>query len=212
MLAISGCQSPPNLPTSGSSLETKNRAERFPSALVLRPTSPYAPATQFNPKAWLFGAASFWPVAYALQWPLTRGLEAVTLGAPSPGRTVIILLGGGLPIRFNNQVIGGIGVAGAPSGQLDEDCAAAGLAFMAAGVLGLIWAVAWLYVTRGERAVIIDTLPQPDPGQAADTRSFGSHTTAAGVEVCDAWIRPSSSRECSTSPCCATGGTASRAR
>ena len=39
----------------------------------------------------------------------------------------VILLGGGLPIRFNNQVIGGIGVAGAPSGQIDEDCALVGL-------------------------------------------------------------------------------------
>lgn len=39
----------------------------------------------------------------------------------------ILLLGGGLPIRFNNQVVGGIGVAGAPSGQIDEDCASAGL-------------------------------------------------------------------------------------
>jgi uncharacterized protein GlcG (DUF336 family) len=48
----------------------------------------------------------------------------------------IILLGGGLPIRFNNQVIGGIGVAGAPSGQLDEDCAAAGLAAIGADVGG----------------------------------------------------------------------------
>jgi uncharacterized protein GlcG (DUF336 family) len=39
----------------------------------------------------------------------------------------VVLLGGGLPIRFNNQVIGGIGVAGAPSGQIDEDCALVGI-------------------------------------------------------------------------------------
>jgi uncharacterized protein GlcG (DUF336 family) len=44
----------------------------------------------------------------------------------------ILILGGGLPIRFNNQVIGGIGVAGAPSGQIDDECAAAGLAAIGA--------------------------------------------------------------------------------
>jgi uncharacterized protein GlcG (DUF336 family) len=44
----------------------------------------------------------------------------------------ILILGGGLPIRFNNQVIGGIGVAGAPSGQIDEECARAGLAAIGA--------------------------------------------------------------------------------
>jgi uncharacterized protein GlcG (DUF336 family) len=39
----------------------------------------------------------------------------------------IILLAGGLPIRANNQIVGGIGVAGAPSGTFDEACAQGGL-------------------------------------------------------------------------------------
>lgn len=41
--------------------------------------------------------------------------------------TDIILLAGGLPIRAGNEVIGGIGVGGAPSGDIDEVCAKAGV-------------------------------------------------------------------------------------
>jgi uncharacterized protein GlcG (DUF336 family) len=39
----------------------------------------------------------------------------------------ILLLGGGLPIRVNDEIVGGIGVGGAPSGLIDETCAQAGL-------------------------------------------------------------------------------------
>ncbi len=39
----------------------------------------------------------------------------------------IIILGGGLPIQFGNEVVGGIGVGGAPGTQLDDACAQAGL-------------------------------------------------------------------------------------
>lgn len=35
---------------------------------------------------------------------------------------------GGLPIKVGNDVIGGIAAAGAPGGDKDESCAAAGLA------------------------------------------------------------------------------------
>lgn len=38
-----------------------------------------------------------------------------------------LLLGGGVPIRVGNEVIGAVGVGGAPSGQLDEQCALAGI-------------------------------------------------------------------------------------
>jgi uncharacterized protein GlcG (DUF336 family) len=38
-----------------------------------------------------------------------------------------LLLGGGLPIRAGDEVIGAVGVGGAPSGQIDEECAAAGI-------------------------------------------------------------------------------------
>lgn len=38
-----------------------------------------------------------------------------------------LLLGGGMPIRAGKDVIGGIGVGGAPGGHLDDQCAQAAL-------------------------------------------------------------------------------------
>lgn len=38
-----------------------------------------------------------------------------------------LLLGGGLPVKVGNEVIGAIGVGGAPGGHLDEQCAQAAL-------------------------------------------------------------------------------------
>ena len=38
-----------------------------------------------------------------------------------------LLLGGGVPVRSGNEVIGAIGVGGAPGGHLDEQCAVAAL-------------------------------------------------------------------------------------
>lgn len=49
---------------------------------------------------------------------------AANLGA-IPG---YLLLGGGLPIKVGNEVIGGVGIGGAPGGHLDEKCATAALA------------------------------------------------------------------------------------
>lgn len=39
----------------------------------------------------------------------------------------ILLLGGGFPIRLGSEIVGGIGVGGAPGVALDERCAKAGL-------------------------------------------------------------------------------------
>ncbi len=38
-----------------------------------------------------------------------------------------LLLGGGVPIKVGNEVIGAVGVGGAPGGHLDEQCANAAL-------------------------------------------------------------------------------------
>ncbi len=38
-----------------------------------------------------------------------------------------LLLGGGVPVRVGNEVVGAVGVGGAPSGQIDEQCAVAAL-------------------------------------------------------------------------------------
>ncbi|NIQ03772.1 MAG: heme-binding protein [Nitrospinaceae bacterium] len=44
----------------------------------------------------------------------------------------ILMLGGGLPIQFSDDVVGGIGVGGAPGAHLDENCARAGLKLIGA--------------------------------------------------------------------------------
>ncbi|PAF53047.1 hypothetical protein BKH42_08125 [Helicobacter sp. 13S00482-2] len=38
-----------------------------------------------------------------------------------------VFVGGGLPIKVDNTVIGSVGVGGAPSGDIDEKCAMAGI-------------------------------------------------------------------------------------
>ncbi|WP_447964874.1 GlcG/HbpS family heme-binding protein [Nitrospira sp. Ecomares 2.1] len=45
----------------------------------------------------------------------------------------MLLLGGGLPIEIGGEVVGGIGVGGAPGGHLDAACAQAGLETIGAG-------------------------------------------------------------------------------
>lgn len=39
----------------------------------------------------------------------------------------VVVLGGGLLVEAAGSIVGGIGVSGAPSGQLDEDCAREGI-------------------------------------------------------------------------------------
>ena len=39
--------------------------------------------------------------------------------------------GGGVPIKVGNEVIGAVGVSGAPGGEKDEACANAGIAKVA---------------------------------------------------------------------------------
>jgi uncharacterized protein GlcG (DUF336 family) len=48
---------------------------------------------------------------------------AATLGN-IPG---FLLLGGGVPVKVGNEVIGAVGIGGAPAGNLDEQCAVAAL-------------------------------------------------------------------------------------
>ena len=44
----------------------------------------------------------------------------------------ILMLGGGLPIEIGGEIVGGIGVSGAPGTHLDDACAQAGLAAIGA--------------------------------------------------------------------------------
>lgn len=55
----------------------------------------------------------------------------------SPGIIAVegfTVLPGGLPIKVNDELIGGIGVSGAPSGKIDEECANAGLHIIGADI------------------------------------------------------------------------------
>ena len=45
--------------------------------------------------------------------------------------TGVFALAGGVPIKVGNNVLGGIGVGGAPGGEKDEVCAIAGIAKVA---------------------------------------------------------------------------------
>ena len=53
-----------------------------------------------------------------------EGRFTTPFGPPAVGGLVIGA--GGLPIRAGGELVGGIGVSGAPSGQIDERCAQAG--------------------------------------------------------------------------------------
>ena len=46
----------------------------------------------------------------------------------------ILILGGGLPVVLEHEVIGGIGVGGAPGTQFDEACALAGVTSIGAQI------------------------------------------------------------------------------
>lgn len=57
---------------------------------------------------------------------LRRGMRA-----PDPNLVHlggVLIVGGGLPIKAADQVVGAIGVAGAPGAELDDRCAQAGIA------------------------------------------------------------------------------------
>ncbi len=80
-------------------------------------------------------------IAAPITLPISKGkaYAAVNFNTPSSqlkdrangpiGRTPgVIMAAGGLPVQVGGQLIGGIGVSGAPSGKTDEACAQAGIA------------------------------------------------------------------------------------
>lgn len=62
---------------------------------------------------------------------LTSALQQATIDNPGARNLVhlpgVLPLGGGVPVRAGEEVIGAVGVGGAPSGQIDEECANAGI-------------------------------------------------------------------------------------
>jgi uncharacterized protein GlcG (DUF336 family) len=69
--------------------------------------------------------------AASLRRPTTELAELIakvpTLQALREMNPDILILGGGLPIDISGDVVGGIGVGGAPGAHLDDACAQAGL-------------------------------------------------------------------------------------
>lgn len=68
--------------------------------------------------------------------PTLAWAENLRRGAPPPEPGLvhlpgILAIGGGVPIRAGDQLVGAIGVAGAPSGERDDACAKAGIASVA---------------------------------------------------------------------------------
>ena len=59
---------------------------------------------------------------------LAKAIAAPGAFNPTLYDTQLVTAGGGVPIKAGNEVIGGIGVSGAPGGEKDEACANAGLA------------------------------------------------------------------------------------
>jgi uncharacterized protein GlcG (DUF336 family) len=58
----------------------------------------------------------------------TSGLEGRFKGSYSvPKLDSLLVSAGGIPINIGGNIMGGIGVSGAPSGEIDEKCATAGL-------------------------------------------------------------------------------------
>ena len=54
---------------------------------------------------------------------MMEGAQKNPAGANLVHMPGFLLLGGGVPVKVGNEVIGAVGVGGAPGGQLDEQCA-----------------------------------------------------------------------------------------
>ena len=69
--------------------------------------------------------------AASLRRPTTELAELInkvpTLQALREVNDQVLMLGGGLPIEIGGEIVGGIGVGGAPGAHLDDACAQAGL-------------------------------------------------------------------------------------
>jgi uncharacterized protein GlcG (DUF336 family) len=64
--------------------------------------------------------------------PSMETVKAWAAQVPPPLIEGTIALGGGMPIRAGDQVVGAVGVSGAPGQDKDEACASAGIAAVAA--------------------------------------------------------------------------------
>ncbi|MBW8268650.1 GlcG/HbpS family heme-binding protein [Caldovatus aquaticus] len=83
-----------------------------------------APHTVDSARGKAYTAATLRNTTSALQETVRTNPGASQLPA-IPG---LLILGGGIPIRVGEEVVGAIGVGGAPGGNFDDQCAEAGIA------------------------------------------------------------------------------------
>jgi uncharacterized protein GlcG (DUF336 family) len=93
-------------------------------AFVRDPTA--GPHTAESSRRKAFTAATFGMTSAAF-----TALTANPGAAGLKDLTGVFALAGGVPVKIGNDVLGGIGVGGAPGGDKDEACASAGLAKVA---------------------------------------------------------------------------------
>jgi uncharacterized protein GlcG (DUF336 family) len=93
-------------------------------AFIRDPTA--GPHTADSSRRKAFTAATFGMTSAAF-----ATLTANPAAAGLKDLTGVFALAGGVPIKIGNDVLGGIGVGGAPGGEKDEACASAGLAKIA---------------------------------------------------------------------------------
>jgi uncharacterized protein GlcG (DUF336 family) len=89
-------------------------------AFIRDPTA--GPHTAESSRRKAFTAATFGMTSAAF-----ATLTANPAAAGLRDLTGVFALAGGVPIKVGNEVVGGIGVGGAPGGEKDEACASAGL-------------------------------------------------------------------------------------
>jgi uncharacterized protein GlcG (DUF336 family) len=103
--------SPPPWSTAPASLRALQRADNA------------GPHTLSSSQAKAFTSASARNTTLAMMENAQKNPAAANL-VHIPG---FLLLGGGVPVKVGNEVIGAVGVGGAPGGHLDEQCAMAAL-------------------------------------------------------------------------------------
>lgn len=97
--------------------------DRFGGLRALQRADNAGPHTVAASQAKAYTAASARTATTAMLENVQKNPGAATL-VDIPG---FLVLGGGVPVRAGNDVIGAVGVGGAPGGHLDEQCALAAI-------------------------------------------------------------------------------------
>ena len=112
----------------------KCRADGYRVSAVVLDRGENFKAALRNDGAGLHTYETAWKKAYtsaSLRIPTTEFVKRVATNPGLASITGTIALGGGVPIRVGDEVVGSIGVGGAPTGEADEACANAGIAKIA---------------------------------------------------------------------------------